>query len=342
MAQSNALSLRFQAVTLLVTTTIIVLLVAMQLRKFCSIDKAPRIIPITPQSLKQFVITPAKVDVGLTITDFPQFDVAKNKFQVAGIIWFTFDPSIISLNTVKQFTFAKGQLDYKSEPITKLDGDMLTARYEFRATFRTNLYYGLFPFEDHTLYLMLINMAVSPDEMTYKSSYANFIVDQPYISGWDYADHKVVTGYDTIPLGLDHKAKKITYPAVLFILDFFHHSIRYLITVLLPLLIIFFIDLFSLCFDQRKSDEILVGLTTANIAALVAYRFVIESLTPTVGYPTMADYFYFLFLTNTFLIFVINNVGPYLTIKQKKITSVLIQVCIVTVITFLLTYWIPC
>ncbi len=342
MAHSNGLSLQFQSATLAVTTAIIVLLVAGQLKKFCSVDKAPRIIPITPQSLKQFVVTPAKVDVGLTITDFPEFDVAQNKFQVSGIIWFTFDPSVIALNTVKQFTFTKGQIDYKSEPSTSLDGDMLTARYEFRATFRTNLYYGFFPFEDHTLYLMLANMAVNPDEMAYESSYANFIVDQPYISGWDYADHKVITGYGTIPLGLDHKAKEITYPAVLFVLDFFHHSIRYVVTVLLPLLIIFFIDLFSLCFDQRRDNEILVGLTTANIAALVAYRFVIESLTPTVGYPTMADYFYFLFLTNTFLIFVINSVGPYLTIRQKKVISVGIQLCVVSVITFLLTYWIPC
>ncbi len=342
MATSNGLSLQFQAATLTVTTVIIALLVASQLRKFCSVDKPPRIIPITPQTLKQFVVTPAKVDVGLTITDFPEFNVADNKFTISGIIWFTFDPSVLALNTVEQFTFAKGQIDYKSEPSTSLDGDMLTARYEFRATFRSDLYYGFFPFEDHTLYLMLANMTVNPDEMAYESSYANFIVDQPYISGWDYADHKVITGYGTIPLGLDHKAKEITYPAVLFVLDFFHHSIRYVVTVLLPLLIIFFIDLFSLCFDQRKDNEILVGLTTASIAALVAYRFVIESLTPTVGYPTMADYFYFLFLSNTFFIFVINSVGPYLTIRQKKIISIMLQFWIVVTFIYLLTKWIPC
>lgn len=342
MTPSNGLSLRFQAATLSVTTIIIIFLVATQLKRFCSADKAPRIIPITPHTLKQFVVTPAKVDVGVTITDFPEFDVAHNKFEIAGIIWFTFDPSLISLDTIKQFTFLKGQIDYKSEPATNLDGDMLTARYEFRATFRTDLYYGFFPFEDHTLYLMLANMSVNPDEMAYESSYANFIVDEPFISGWDYADHKVTSGYGTIPLGLDHKAKEITYPAVLFALDFFHHSIRYVITVLLPLLIIFFIDLFSLCFDQRESNETLVGLTTANIAALVAYRFVIESLTPTVGYPTLADYFYFLFLSNTFLIFVINCVGPYLTIWQKKIVSVVLQVWIVSTISYLLIIWIPC
>ena len=335
--RSNGISLQFQAVTLMLTTLIIIILVAAQLKKFCSVDQAP----ITPKTLKQFVATPAQVSVGLTITDFPEFDVANNIFQIAGIIWFTFDPALIALKTVKKFTFVKGKIDYTSDPITRLDGDMLTVRYNIRATFRTNLYYGFFPFEDHTLYLMLANMAVNPDELAFESSYANFIVDQPYISGWDYADHRVKAGYSTIPLGVGHKGKEIAYPAVLFTLDFFHHSIRYIITVLLPLLIIFFIDLFSLCFDQRER-ETLVGLTTASIAALVAYRFVIESLTPRVGYPTVADYLYFLFLTNTFIIFVVNCVGPYLTRFFKKIISVCLQMGVLSVIFYLLTIWIPC
>jgi hypothetical protein len=342
MEQSNGISLQFQTVTLLISTIIIVLLVSNQIKQFCSADKPPRIFPLNPHTLQQFVVTPAKVDVGLTITDFIEFDVAHNKFQISGIIWFTFDPSLISLSTVEQFSFVRGQIDYKSEPFTSIEGGMLVARYEFRATFRTNLYYGFFPFEDHTLHLMLANMAVNPNEMSFQSSYANFIVDQPYVRGWSYADHKVTLGFGTIPLGFDHNAKELTHPAVLFTLKFFHHSVRYIISVLLPLLIIFFIDLFSLCFDQKTDHEILVALTTANITALVAYRFVLESLTPSVGYPTLADYFYFLFLSNTFIMFVINCVGPYLTLKQKKIISITIQFLVVSVIMYLLTRWISC
>ncbi len=340
--KSNGISLQFQWATLSITTLIVIMLVAAQLKKFCSADMPPRIVSLTPKTLKQFVATPARVSVGLTITDFPEFDVANNVFQLAGIIWFTFDPALIGLSTIEKFSFSKGKIDYKSEPITRLDGDMLTVRYNIRATFRSDLYYGFFPFEDHTLHLMLANMAVNPDELAFDSSYANFIIDQPYISGWDYADHRVKSGYSTIPLGVGHKSKEVAYPSVLFILDFFHHSIRYVIAVLLPLLIIFFIDMFSLCFDQRKDRETLVAITTANIAALVAYRFVIETLTPRVGYPTIADYLYFLFLTNTFLIFMVNCVGPYLTVRLKKIISVLLQTVITSTIVYLLVFLIPC
>ena len=269
---ANNLSVQFQWVTFTVTNLIIIILVAGQLRKFCSIDQPPRMTPITPQTMKQFIVTPAEVDVGLTITDFTKFDVAINEFQISGVIWFTFDPSLISLETIEKFTFAKGTIDKRSKARTFLDGDMLTARYTIQATFRTDLYYGFFPFEDHTLYLMLENPTVNPDELIFQSSYANLIIDQPYIGGWEYADHRIKTGFSTLPLGSGEKSKEIAHPAVLFTIDFFHHSARYIITVLLPLLIIFFIDLLSLCLDQKKNHEILVTLSTANIVALVAYR----------------------------------------------------------------------
>ncbi len=340
--KSSGISFSFQVTTLTLSTLIIILLVANQLKKFCSADLSPEITQITPKTLQQFVANPVKVDVGMTITDFPEFGVATNKFQIAGIIWFRFDPSLISLDTIEKFTLVKGQSNYKSNAITSLDDGMLTARYTILTTCRTNLYYGVFPFEDHTLYLMLANREVDPNEVIFQSGYANFIVDKPYISGWDYADHRITTGFNTIPLGTGQRKKEILYPSVLFELDFFHHSIRYVITVLLPLLIIFFIDLFSLCFDQKKDLGKLVGITTANLAALVGYRFVIERMTPKVGYPTIADYLYFLFLTNTFIIFVINCIGPYLTPFQKKIVSVTLQTIIISVIIYLLGYWIPC
>lgn len=320
----------------------IVMLVMLQVQKFCSSDTPPHITAVTPKTLQQKAHTqPTKVTVGLTIIDFPTFDVSRNEFEFSGILWFTFDPALIGLKTIEKFHFLKGEIKSISEPSTQLENDLLTVRYRIRVSFKTNLYYGYFPFEDHTIYLMLSNTAVDPDEVNFESTYANVIIEHPYLDGWDYKDHHVTTGYSTVSLGIG-RGKEIMYPSVLFAIDFFHHSVRYLISVLLPLLIIFLIDLFSLCFDQKEERGTLVTMTTANIAALVAYRFVLESLTPKVGYPTIADYFFFLFLCNTFIIFTVNCVGPYLTLWQRKIISIAVQVCIVLAITFLLRMWFPC
>ena len=342
MAKSNALSFSFQSITLIVLTLGIFLLVSLQLKKFCAIDAQPPLIPITPKTMSSFAQKPAPVTVGITITDFPEFKVASNTFVMRGIIWFRFDPSLISLSTVEQFSFVKGTLDYRSPALTQLDGDMVIARYDIKATFRTDLYYGFFPFEDHTLYFMLTNATVSPDEMLFDSSYADVLVDNPSVNGWTFDDHRVTVGYQRIPFGGTLSKKAITHPVVLVALDFFQDSIRYIFTIFLPLLIIFYITMFSFCFDQVEEHSTLVSLTTANIAALVTYRFIIETMTPPVGYPTIADHLYFLFLTITFLTFLINSVGPYLTIFQKKIVSITIQVLVFLAILYLLFFWIPC
>ncbi len=340
---SNGISLHFQVASLFLTLVMIISLVLLQVKKFCAADTPPHISSVTPKSLQHgAVATPTKVTVGLTITDFPSFDVARNDFEFSGIIWFSFDPALVNLKTIEKFSFVKGEIKYISEPSTQLEDDRLTVRYRIRVSFKTNLYYGYFPFEDHTLYLMLSNASVNPDEVIFESTYANVIMDNPYVNGWDYKDHQVTTGFSTVPLGIGQKGKEVVYPSVLFTFEFYHHSIRYLMSILLPLLIIFLIDLFSLCFDQRKERDILVTMTTANIAALVAYRFVLESLTPKVGYPTIADYFFFLFLSNTFMIFMINCVGPYLTRRQKKIISIVVQVFVVLTIALLLRTWLPC
>ena len=344
LSSSNGISLHFQVTSLACTVVMILALILLQVRKFCAADLAPRIVTVTPKTLQQDAVsTPTQVTVGLTITDFPSFDVAHNNFEFSGILWFTFDPALIGLKTIEKFNFVKGDIKYISEPITRLEDDMLTVRYRIRVSFKSNLYYGYFPFEDHTLYLMLSNTSVNPNEMIFESTYANVIVDQPYVNGWDYTDHRVTTGYSTIPLGIGKKPKEIIYPSVLFTFDFYHHSVRYIISILLPLLIIFLIDLFSLCFDQRAERATLVTMTTANIAALVAYRFVLEALTPKVGLPYRCRLLLFsLSQPNTFIIFVVNCVGPYLTKRQKKIISITIQACIISAIFFLLRFWIPC
>jgi hypothetical protein len=342
--ESNGISLRFQGISLAITTGIILYLVVAEIQKFCSLDQKPNIFTVTPESMARFSSTPAKVELGMTITDFPEFSVTENKFKFTGVIWFSFDPALISLETIEKFSFLRGEIEYKSEPTVTLQGDRLIASYAVRVLFKTNLYYGFFPFEDHALHLVVVNTAVNPGEVIFQSSQNNLVVtNDVYVSGYDYRDHKVTAGYTTIPLGQEELASRpITFPAVLFEMDFFHDSARYIISVLLPLLIVFLIDMFSFCLDQRMDHAALVQLSTQNMVALVAYRFVIEGLSPKVGYPMLADYIFFLFLFNSFVTFVVNCIGPYLSLALKKAISLFHQAAVLSVFIYLFLFWVPC
>lgn len=339
---SNGISVHFQIVSLSITTAVLLYLIAGQVFHFCAIDQAPTLHQLKIEK-KNTQKSPAKVKVALTITDFPEFNVTENKFKIAGIIRFMFDPKAISQDTVEKFSFLRGDIEFKS-PVHTMACEKMTCIYYFmKVAFKTNLYYGFFPFEDHTLFLGLVNDEVTPEQLEYEAQVADFLIDKDvYVSGWSYQDHRVKVGYGETAIGAQPHRKSVLYPCVLFIIDFFHYSMRYIISIMLPLLIIFFIDMFSFCLDQRVNRATLVQMSTGNIVALVAYRFVIESLSPKVGYPMIADYIFFLFLTISFTVFIINSIGPYLALWCKHAVSILLQLVVLAVFTYLLEFWIPC
>jgi hypothetical protein len=340
---SNALHPSFQIVTFSTTVIIISMLVYGMMGRFCSFDEKPPIFPLTPEKLMEFSTTPARVRVGLSISDFAEFNILENKFTVTAVIWFYFDPTLISLATIEQFSFERGTIKSKSPAYTYLLNGELLARYTIRVSFKTNLYYGLFPFEDHKMYLTLINDAVSPGEMVFDSGTSDFVIaHNVYISAWRYYDKHVYTGYGITTLGADKSIRPAYHPRVIFEIDYMHSSTRYIIMIILPLLFIFAIELFSFCVDQREQKDALIALSGTDIAGLFAYRFVIESLAPKVGYFMISDYLFFLFLSTSFTVLLIQGFGPYLSINQKKVFSIALQTFIVGSLVYFLKFWAPC
>ena len=243
---SNGISVPFQFATLAITTAILSYLIAGQVYHFCAIDKKPTIRSI--DALPRTEKSPAVVQVALTIADFSEFNVTENKFRITGMVSFTFDPKKISLDTLEKFTFLRGDVDYKSKPHISTQNGLTTAYYTIKANFKTNLFYGFFPFEDHKIFLGLVNDEVSPTEMVFQARPEDFKIDADvYVSGWSYQKHRARTGYGETVIGAPPITRTVLYPVALFIIDFFHYSMRYIISIMLPLLIIFFIDMFSLC-----------------------------------------------------------------------------------------------
>ena len=61
----------------------------------------------------------------------------------------------------------------------------------------------------------------------------------------------------------------------------------------------------------------ILSLSTGTLTGLIAYRFVIERVVPNVGYFTLTDHIYNLFLLIIFLIFVVNILA--VTLKRNDI-----------------------
>ncbi len=296
---------RFQFITLFFVSSAIIFMAYHPVQRFYALEPYPPLLPITPQKIKAWGGEPVPVKVGLYIRSFSVFDFVANKFVIDGILWFEFDPALISLETVNKFSFEKGTLTAKSAPYTKIIDDKFFARFDIQFEFSIDLNYTYFPFDDHRMSIILVNRYIPPSEMIFISYESYFSIDQSIeISGWEEEGKTVKTGYSESRLEKLDPEKVVLHPKTVFSIDYRRSGIRYILLIILPLCIIFFVGLFSFAFDPKKHATMILGLATGTITSLLSYRFVIERITPQVGYFVFSDYIFTLLLSLSVLEFI--------------------------------------
>lgn len=329
-----------QTILIFITNATLLFFLYIGTIRFTSFDKMPQFLPITPQKIKEFGQSPAKVKIGLYILDFPEFDIIKNQFVFDGIISFEFDPSVVSLDTLKNFSFEKGTIERISEPKTiAVDNGKIFAQFDTRVKFRANLNEDLFPFNDRSIHIVVINKELAPGEVIFEAPLHNFnITNQFHTPGWEYFYKTTRVGYTEAQLDQNDPSKNLYYPQAIFEIDFRRSGIRHALMIILPLILIFNIALFSFTLDPINYINNL-GISIGTITAILAYRFVIEQLSPQVGYFMLADYIYFLFLILVFIIFIVTLLSQKLNITVKALISIFLQTILIIAMAYLLRYW---
>ena len=326
----------YYSVALIVITGIIISFLLYRANKqFTSEDPLPELLPLVPETMNKMG-RPAIAKVGLYIKDFTEFDMLNNKFEFSGILWFLFDPSSISLDTLGKFSFEKGKLLSVSEPTTRIVEGKLLARYDIRVSFKSNLSFALFPFDSHTLYITLDNNDVSPGEIAFESSYNELALSPELaITGWNINAMRVYTGYSVARLEKQNRDSDVAHPRVIFALEYAHAGIRHAMLIILPLLLIFFMSMFTFSMDSAYYKSI-TAISSGAVTAMLAYRFVIERLSPQVGYFIQTDYIFFLFLLSVCITFFINVGIPAIRAKYSKTIVTIMHLVVIVAFILLL------
>lgn len=310
---------RYQLVSLIVISLIIVTISYKPFLEYNPLEKKIPIIPLTPQQIQAWGVMPAQASVGIHIISFPLINFITNEFIFDGIIWFEFDPALISLSTVEKFSFEHGEILSKSEPYTQIIANRLFARYNIRVKFKADLDYHLFPFDDHRLDIILVNRYIQPSEMIYRIHSSFFTLSQKAIggfSGWDVRGEQVRSGLSKAVLENYPTQKIVEHPIAIFSFGIIRSGVRNIFLILIPLIMIFFVGLFAFAFDPKTHSPTILGLTSAGITSLLAYRFVIERMSPQVGYFLFSDIVFTLFL----LIALVEFVFAVMLVKFGKLT----------------------
>ncbi|MFC1841878.1 hypothetical protein ACFLYA_02290 [Candidatus Dependentiae bacterium] len=298
-------------ILLVISVIFVIAFLAKPITTFISTDPEPQIEPIS----RKMGHVGYKVEAGMHIENFHAFDLTKNNFVLNAIVWFKFNPAVLSLDTIEKFSFEKGDILSKSKPITKLVENKVLAQYRIKFKFTTNLDYRLFPFDNHRIFITLTNKSVSPKEMVFEASESGLTLSKNMlIPGWKEKYHKVTTGYSESLLDRNDPTTKILHPVIVFALDFMRSGMRQVFVLLIPLLLIFYIAMFSLTLGKDQYAR-KIAISLGNIASFIGYRFVVERVSPQVGYLMFIDNAFHLLLFLTFVIFFIN-----LATKKKEYT----------------------
>ena len=329
---------RFLLVGIIIMTTIILFLFYRAGNEVKIRDQYTPVKTMTPQKLADFGGTPADVTVGMFIRDIPQFDAIRGTFLVDATVWFLFDPRLISVERVGNFAFERAEILGKTEPYVRVSGNTLFVRYDMRLRFTMSFNYQDFPFDGHRLNFTLVHYFLSPAEVNFTSARSNFVVNADInIPGWRPIDRRVATGFAEEQLETrDNGRQETLYPKVVFSVDFERIGSRHIISIFIPLLLIFYIALFSFSLDPAgKFATQVISLSYTAITALIAYRFVIENMAPPVGYFMSSDYIFLMFLIACCVIFFANIFSGYLSVMVKYVIAIVLE--LVVVLTFALT-----
>ncbi len=338
---------KYQVIILVITSLITVYVLNRSLSLYRPLEQMTQLLPVTPKKIKEWGGEPTVVQVGLYVTNWHEFDVQDNRFVFDGVLWFQFDPALISLDTIDKFSFEKGDILKKSKPDTKLIDGKLFAEYEVRLRFTTNLIHSMFPLDDHRIYIAMINTFVSPSEVIFKVNKASFSVSESvFIPDWKQIDYEVKSGYEEQNIDKYDKRKIIRNPKVIFMLDFRRSGVSLVMLILLPIFLIFFIGLFSFAFDPSVAQMPIVVISTTALTSLVAYRFVIQGMSPRVGYFLLSDLIFTLFLTFAFIVFIMgvsvvkSGALQHILVIIRGIMFLMFHVLFVVLWCYLLFYWI--
>jgi len=288
----------------------------MHFQVFVPTDQPYSVQPISDELLQKFERSPATVATGLVITRFLTFNVAANKFVFEGTLWFYFDPAQVAEKMIDTITFENGSFLEKSEPYTEMIAHKKLVRYAVRVKLQTQLNYMAFPDDDHKLMLIMLHKGASVSDLLLTVARPDFVIqDELGREGWSVFDRNTQAGYVESRIHSAQGNFTTLHPAVAFGIDIRRTSMREFITILFPMLIMFIMSLAT--FSVSGAPERL-NLTLSSIAGIVAFRFVMDSVSPKVPYFMLSDYLFLLFLSAYVFLFFMNLVSSRLSLNWLK------------------------
>jgi hypothetical protein len=277
---------------------------------------------------------PVHVKVGVWLNNIEKVDLSGNSYRLDFYLWFSFDPSQISLDDVRHFEFING-----SPTKIEIDSDSSYLEYRVKGDFITSFDFSQYPFDRHLLPVQMEHNNYDITQLVYEPDSESGTENSTNVAGWTLGS--LQTGV------VEHAYPDQTFSRFTFGVTIAKPFVSSFIKSILPISVITAISLLAL-FIAPQNFTMRITLAVTTLLAATTFHLSMLSGIPTTGYLTLADKImigvYALFLYNLassiFIMRHVDNKKPEeaMKIKGKAIKLLPFIVFLIVVLIILIPF----
>jgi hypothetical protein len=218
---------------------------------------------------------PIHVKVGVWLNNVEKVDLSGNSYRLDFYLWFSFDPSQISLDDVRHFEFING-----SPTKTEIDSSSSYLEYRVKGDFITSFDFSQYPFESHMLPVQLEHNSNDITQLIYEPDPESGTEKTANVAGWNLGS--LQTGV------VEHVYPDQTFSRFTFSVTIAKPLVSSFIKNILPISVITAISLLAL-FIAPQNFTMRITLAVTTLLAATTFHLSMLSGIPTTGYLTLAD-----------------------------------------------------
>jgi hypothetical protein len=220
---------------------------------------------------------PVKVQVGVWLINVEKVDLSANSYRLDFYLWFSYNPSQISLSEVQQFEFINGAPTTYIVDVNETHGYL---EYRVRGDFITSFDFSQYPFETHSLAVEIEHKYLDVNNLIFEQDQTSNIDPEANVAGWNLGSFQ--TSID------EHSYGEETFSRFLFGIHLERPFVSSFVKTVVPLAVITTISLLAFFMAPQNFAQRITLAVTTLLSATAFHLSLINGIPPT-GYLTFAD-----------------------------------------------------
>jgi len=220
---------------------------------------------------------PVEVLTGVRLLNVEKVDLTANSYKLDFYLWFSWDPSQITLKQIQDFEFLNGSPSKDVVFVTEAEGFV---QYRVKGEFIKTFDFTRYPFETQDLQVKIEHKNMNSTDLIYVADPDSSLDSGVNVVGWDLLSFKTtVTG---------HKFSGNSFSNFVFDLNVGRPFFSSLVKNVLPITVITIISLLTFLIHPKNFGQ-RIGLAVSTLMAASAIHLSLLNALPPTGYLTLAD-----------------------------------------------------